>query len=124
MAHDTRGLQGHQKRHPPRTARAMGAPKGQRLSVADLGCPYVVNGCAGTLLRPLPGSTFEIVGRLCPSGALPLSDFARQRGLAPKTLHNRISRGELGPEDGLQQRRSRWFVVDPVRFEQAIAGTK
>ena len=100
-------------------------PKRQRLSVADLGCPYVVNGCAGTLLRPLPGSTFEIIGRLGPSGgALALPAFARQHGLAPKTLHNRICRGDLRPEHGLQKRRGRWFVVNPVLFEQAITGTK
>lgn len=90
----------------------------------DLGCPYVVNPCTGILLRPLPGSTFEFAGRLSPAGALTLSDFARQHGLAPKTLHNRICRGELGPEDGLEKRRGRWRVVDPARFEQATVGTK
>lgn len=103
----------------------MRPPKRQRLSVADLGCPYLFNNCKGTLLRPLPGSTFELVARLDPSGgAVTLPDFARQHALAPKTLHNRICRGELGPQNGLQKRRGRWIVVDPTRLEQAIAGTK
>jgi|SRR5271168_3739077 len=102
----------------------MNVKKRVRLDVAELGCPYVVNGCTGTFLRPLPGSTFEPVGRLRHAGALALPDFARQHGLALKTFHNRICRGELGSEHGLEKRRGRWVVVDPVRFEQAIAGTR
>jgi len=114
----------HNRQHPPRTARAMGAPKRQVLSVAQLGCAYVLNPCNQTLLRPLPGSTFELVRGLTsgPGTSMPLPRFARLHGLAPKTFHNRISRGELGPEHGLEKRRGRWVVVDPVRFEQAIAG--
>jgi hypothetical protein len=115
----------HNRQHPPRTARAMGAPKRQVLSVAQLGCAYLLNPCNQTLLRPLPGSTFELVrGAHDPGSSMPLPRFARLHGLAPKTLHNRICRGELGPEDGLEKRRGHWWVVDPVRFEQAIAGTK
>jgi hypothetical protein len=100
-------------------------PKTRTLSVADLRCAFLWNPCAAAILRPLPGSTFEVIGRLgATGGALTLSDFARQHGLTPKTLHNRISRGELGPEHGLEKRRGRWIVVDLVRFERAIEGTK
>jgi hypothetical protein len=102
----------------------MRSPKRQRLSVADLGCGFLWNPCARTILRALPGSTFEIIGPLSPiGGALTLPDFARQHGLAPKTLHNRISCGELDL-DGLEKRRGRWIVVDPVRFEKAVTGSK
>jgi len=82
----------------------------------------LLNSCNGTILRPLAGSSFELVGPLVSAGssALPLPEFAHRHGLAPKTLNNRISLGELGEEHGLQKRRGRWFMTDTVRLEQAL----
>ncbi|MGH6878616.1 MAG: hypothetical protein ACREHV_14740, partial [Rhizomicrobium sp.] len=58
------------------------------IGVADLGCSYLINECARILLRPLPGSSFELVAKLDPrGGAITLPNFARQHALAPKTLH-------------------------------------
>ena len=100
--------------------------KRQVLSVAELGCAYLLNACNKTLLRPLPGSTFELVPGLAshPGTSMPLPRFARLHGIAPKTLLNRISRGELGPEHGIVKRRQRWFVTDPALFERAIEGNR
>jgi len=97
-------------------------PKSQVLSVAELGCAYVLNPCNKTLLRPLPGSTFELVPGLAPNPgtSMPLPRFAQLHDIALKTLHNRISRGELTEEDGLEKRRGHWLVTDPVRLGQAI----
>ena len=102
-------------------------PKRQVLSVAELGCAYVLNPCNKTLLRALPGSTFELVAGLAPNPpgtSMTLPHFARLHGIAPKTLHNRISLGDLGPEHGIVKRRQRWVVTDPARFERAIEGNR
>jgi hypothetical protein len=97
--------------------------KRARLTVADLGCRFLLNPCTGTLLRPLLGSAFEPVENTAlPDGAMPLAAFARRHGLKSKTLHNRIWLGELRPEHGLEKRRGRWWVIDALRFARALKG--
>jgi excisionase family DNA binding protein len=79
-------------------------------------CGLLVDPCAGTFLRPLPGAHFEFIGKLDEfrpesEGGNPLIDLAeaaRRLGCERDTLYNWIYANKLRAEHGLKKIGSRW----------------
>src|SRR5262249_28582589 len=90
--------------------------------IVNSSCPYVVDQCARQLLRPLPGSRFEIVGDLDELAALAerqqplvsLWEAAQHFGYQRKTFYHWAAKNRLRKEHGVLKVNGRYRVDLPI----------
>jgi len=85
--------------------------------IVNTSCPYVVDYCGGLVLRPPPGTRFEVVCSVDDFRAeseeafmTTVSKTAQRCGFRPKTLYNWIETGKLREQHGLRRWGKRWRI--------------
>jgi hypothetical protein len=98
----------------------------QSRKLVNTSCSFLIDPCAGTILRPLSGSRFEFLcnidGLANGDSDLPLvsvAEAARRCALRPKTLYHWIETGKLRREHGLRTIGARHRIEWPV-FRRCI----